>query len=264
MKIGIAQLDCEPGNIAANTQQIVKRIDQAGNQQCDLVILPEMSDTGYDLPKAVVTATTWDNVSSSAIANAAQRGDIHVAVGLAERDADNIYNTIAVFDRQGQLTAKYRKIHLITADPICEQNHITAGNEPCRFELDGIHCGVMTCYDIRFPELAQALARQSELLIVPAAFPTARIDHWQTITKCRAIENQIYVAACNRVGSDAGVEFGGCSQIVSPTGETLASLDHIEDGLAVCDIQPELVADVRKSLRVWQDRRQNLYQQWNL
>lgn len=262
MKIGIAQIDCKPGDIAANTQQIVERIDQASRQHCDLVILPEMSDTGYDLPKAVLAATTWENGPGPAIADVARRGNIHVAVGLAERDADNIYNTIAIFDRQGQLVARYRKIHLITAEPICEQNYITAGSELCRFDLEGVRCGVMTCYDVRFPELAQALSRQSQLMIVPAAFPMARIDHWQTITKCRAIENQIYVAACNRVGTDAGVEFGGSSQIVSPTGEVITSLHRSEEGLAVCDIQPESVADAREQLQVWQDRRQDLYQRW--
>lgn len=262
MKIGVVQLDCVPGDTASNTAGITDGIRNAAAESCDLVVLPEMADTGYDLAKTVVAATDWETGTLTRIASAAAEHRIHVVAGLAERDGDHIFNTTAVIDRSGQLVTRYRKVHLITAEPICEQNYVTPGDELCVFDVDGLRCGLMTCYDIRFPEMARALAAAgAELIIVPAAFPEVRIGHWNTLTEARAIENQLYLAACNRVGADAGVEFGGSSRVISPTGELLASLAD-QPGLAAANIDPTAVPAIRGQVKVWQDRRPDLYDRW--
>lgn len=264
MKIGIVQLNCVTGNTTSNTHNIVRFINEAAAEGCDLVVLPEMCDVGYDLAQSVVAATDWETGTVTELADAAARSGIHVLAGLAERADDQVYNTVAVIDRAGHLVNRYRKVHLITAEPICEQNYITPGDALCVFELDGVRCGVMTCYDVRFPEMARALAAAGvELIITPAAFPLVRISHWKTLTESRAVENQVFLAACNRVGTDAGVEFGGHSRIISPTGELVTALDASTEGLATCDIDTAVVSAIRQQVKVWQDRRPELYAEWS-
>ena len=105
-------------------------------------------------------------------------------------------NTAYVFDRQGARLAAYDKTHLFT--PMGEHEHYAAGDHLTTFSLDGHKCGLLICYDLRFPELFRTLALQGvELLLLPAQWPAARRYHWETLTAARAIENQLFLAACN-------------------------------------------------------------------
>lgn len=118
----------------------------------------------------------------------------------------------------------------------------------------------MTCYDIRFPELARRLALSgAEVLVVPAAFPLARLRHWEIINACRAIENQVYLAAVNRVGNDEGLVFGGSSRLLDPYGTILSSASEVDEALIVGEISRDRLAEVRDRMRVYEDRREELY-----
>lgn len=263
MKTAIAQIDSVVGDVAANGDAIVGYIHQAASEGCEVVVFPEMSDAGYDMPHVVRCATSLSEGIVPRLSAAARQHGIAVICGVSERSGENVYNTIVVIARGGEVTATYRKIHLITAAPIFEQNYVTAGTELCIFTLGEFRCGLMTCYDIRFPELARTLAVKGvEVLFVPAAFPHSRIHHWKTITECRAIENQQYVVACNRTGIDAGVRFGGCSRIISPSGELTTAFDEDTTGLATAEISRTELRGVRNGLQIWQDRRPELYEAW--
>ena len=264
MKVGIVQPDVVVGDILHNTSQIVKHIAEAAADDCDVVVFPEMSDVGYDMTEVEKCAAARSDGATVRIAEAAKTHSIAVICGIAEREDGKLFNTVAVFDSQGNPLADYRKVHLITAEPICEQNYVTAGQSLCLFDLAGFRCGIITCYDVRFPEMARALAaRGAEVLFVPAAFPESRIHHWNILTECRAIENQIYVAACNRTGTDAGIRFGGSSRIISPAGDIEASLDTDSQGMITGRLSHEAVRQVRDGLQVWRDRRTDLYNTWN-
>lgn len=260
MKIALAQITCSPGDVSTNVRKIVDRVHAAAAAGCDVVALPEMSDTGYHLPTAVRVATTWDRGAFPEIAAAAADAKATVVVGLSERVGEDIYNTAAVIGPDGRLIAKYRKTHLITAEPVCEQNYLRPGDSLTLCDLAGFRVGLMTCYDIRFPELARRLTLAgAEVLIVPAAFPQVRIGHWDIITACRAIENQLYVAAVNRVGEDSGLVFGGSSRLIDPAGVVLASASQTEEVMIVAEITREKLVDVRGRLKVFDDRREELY-----
>ncbi|MFO0865393.1 MAG: nitrilase-related carbon-nitrogen hydrolase [Gemmataceae bacterium] len=117
-----------------------------------------------------------------------------------------------------------------------EHRYLRAGDSTTLCMIGDWKVGLLTCYDIRFPELARKLTLGgAELLIAPAAFPAARIGHWETITACRAIENQVYFAAVNRVGTDEGLAFGGSSRLLDPFGDLLARADA-EDALLIGDL----------------------------
>ena len=263
MKIAVAQIDAAVGDIAANGDQLVHYIQQAASEGSEAVVFPEMSDTGYDMHHVVTCASSLSEGIVPRLSAAARQYGIAVICGVAERSDGRVYNTVVVIARNGELLTKYRKIHLITAAPIFEQNFVTAGEELCVFILGDFRCGLITCYDVRFPELARILALNGvDVLFVPAAFPHSRIQHWRTITECRAIENQHYVVACNRTGIDAGVRFGGSSRIISPSGEVTTAFDADTTGLATAEVSRAELHRVRSGLQIWNDRRPNLYQQW--
>lgn len=123
---------------------------------------------------------------------------------------------------RGARLAAYDKTHLFT--PMGEHEHYAAGDHLTTFSLDGHKCSLLICYDLRFPELFRTLALQGvELLLLPAQWPAARRYHWETLTAARAIENQLFLAACNSCGTAGETVFGGASRILGPRGELLAA-----------------------------------------
>lgn len=259
MRIGLAQIQCYPGEVARNAGNMARMIRSAADAGCDLVVLPEMSDTGYHMPTIVKTASNWEGGVFAEVAGIASERKVNVVVGLSERVDSDIYNSLAVIGADGRLIAKYRKIHLITAEPVCEQNYIRPGDRIALCTIGEFAVGLMTCYDIRFPELARKLSLAgAEMLIVPAAFPKARIEHWNVLASSRAIENQVYFAAVNRVGDDCGLAFGGSSRIVDPFGTILASASDGET-LLVGEATRARLEEVRGGLQVFRDRREDLY-----
>lgn len=260
MRLALAQITCDPGQVDHNVHRIVDLIATAAGQGCDAIVFPEMSDTAYHMPTILTTASSWDGAVFHTIANAAARMRIVVFVGLSERDGANIFNSVAVIGTNGQLIAKYRKTHLIKVDPVFEHQFITPGDSATICTVGGFRIGLMICYDIRFPELARRLTLDgADILIVPAAFPAARINHWEILARARAIENQVYVAAVNRVGTDSGLTFGGNSRLFDPSGVPLAVGNEHDEGLLIGEIQTSRLMEVRDGLRVLQDRRPELY-----
>ncbi|HEX3313821.1 MAG TPA: nitrilase-related carbon-nitrogen hydrolase, partial [Gemmataceae bacterium] len=245
MRIGLAQIFCRPGDVAFNTRTIASQIREAAARGCDVVALPEMSDTGYHMPTIVRTASTWDGGVFREVAAVAAETRITVVIGLSERVDDDVYNTVAVLGPDGELIAKYRKTHLITAEPVCEQNTIRPGDALVLCDIAGFRAGFLTCYDIRFPELARKLALGgAEILFIPAAFPVARIMHWNALAVGRAIENQVYVAAVNRVGTDERLTFGGSSRLLDPFGTLLASASEADETMLVGEVTRERLTEV--------------------
>ncbi len=261
MKIAIAQIDCQIRNVAANVETMAGMIRRAAEQGCDVVLFPEMSDTGFEMSTIREHAGSWEDGPCRDLCRLAGAHDIAVIAGLSDRCGDGVRNGAAIIDKTGTLISSYRKIHLFSNEPFCEDQHFGAGTELCLFELCGWPCGLMICYDIRFPELARALAvRGAEVLFVMAAWPPARIGHWKLLNAARAVENQLYVVAANRAGNDGDILYGGSSCVVDPSGEALVAGGSVE--LLVAKLAKERVADTRKSMLVYKDRRPELYARW--
>ena len=254
------QFDAELGAVDRNLRKIEGILAELTPGEIDIIAFPEMSDTGYAMDVIGKRAVTWSADHLAGIRARAAEKRTNVLLGVSERVGDEVYNAVVVIDRKGTPVYKYRKSHLVTIAPLHEERTVTPGDTLGRFDLDGIRCGVMTCYELRFPEIARTLTlRGIQLLFVPTAWPLVRRDHLVTLTRARAIENQIFVVLAARTGTDAGAVFSGHSMIVSPTGEVLTSGGETGEELlrAVADLQDIDVA--RGQIAALSERRPDLY-----
>jgi predicted amidohydrolase len=199
-----------------------------GRPKADLVVLPEAMMCDFGAPGSDISefAEDLDGPFVKRLAGLAATHDVTVVAGMFERSEDpsRPYNTLVVVDATG-LRASYRKIHLYDSFGYKESDRLLAGAlDPVVLEVGGFQVGLMTCYDLRFPEMARALVdRGAELLVVPAAWVAGpgKVDHWRTLLKARAIENTVYVVAAGQPGP----RYTGHSMVVSPRGETLEAGD---------------------------------------
>ncbi|MFS0722590.1 carbon-nitrogen family hydrolase [Paenibacillus sp. 1P07SE] len=261
LKLAILQMDIEAGSPDVNFARLAELLEQAAglSPKPDLIIAPEMWNTGYALEEIETLADENGSRTKALIGEFSRRHGIHVLAGsVAERRAEGVYNTTYAFDREGKAHAQYSKIHLFRL--MDEEKHLQAGSAPGLLEIDGSPAATMICYDIRFPELARRLALGgAKLLFVPAEWPNPRLHHWRTLLTARAIENQMYVVACNRTGSSGSTSFFGHSMVIDPWGDVVAEAGEEETILCVT-IDLALVDEVRTRIPVFEDRRPSLYQ----
>lgn len=260
MKISCIQLDMELGKVDENYAKAEKLIENTvKSENPDLIILPETWSTGY-FPKENLESYCEDDCGrlKSEFSKLARDYGVNIAAGsVANIKNGGIYNTACVFDRDGKCVAEYDKTHLFT--PMDEHKYFNFGGGTATFELDGIKCGIIICYDVRFPELVRTLALEKiELLIMSSQWPSTRVSHLQVLTSARAIENQMFVACCNSCGKAGDAVFGGASRIINPWGEVLASAGSGEEVItADCDFG--IIEEIRNSINVFHDRRAEIY-----
>ena len=259
MKISLLQLPITIGDRATNQKNLQQELEQAMAEKPDLILLPELWDIGF-FPRPLDQYTDPEGQNArSLLSKLARQYQINIIGGsIAEATADGIKNTCYVFDRQGKQTAVYSKSHLFS--PAKEDKIFTPGNGLAVFTLDEIRCGIAICYDLRFPELFRKLALADiDLLLLPAEWPTVRLDHWRCLTQARAIENQLYLAACNGSGSFAnGMPLAGHSVVIDPWGRRLAEADD-QPGIITADINLLEKEKIRSTINVFSDRRPELY-----
>lgn len=258
--VALAQLRCRAGDLMGNLERMVGLAEAAAARRCAVVAFPEMSDSGYDLEAARRLAAPWDRPPVTLLAEMARRLRLTIAVGLSERDGDRVYNGLAVIGPDGAIIGRYRKVHLFGLDGVDEAGVFTAGDEVGTATVAGLPWGLSVCYDLRFPELyrAQAVAG-AQVLLNCAAWPSARIAHWEALARARAIENQAYFVGVNRVGTDTDLAFGGRSLIVSPEGDVVAMGGDAEEELVVGTVDPDRVENFRSRLPALRQRRPDAY-----
>jgi len=217
LSAAIFQFDVRKGDLSGNIRTALDGIARLGDQGADLLVLPEMWSCGFDYPGLASHAARTPDVLDT-LSQTARKKRLIIAGSLPEADAGCIFNSLYVIDSKGRIAGKYRKIHLFSL--IGEDRHFCAGSQPIVCDTPAGRLGLMTCFDLRFPELCRSLALQgAQIVIVPAQWPATRIHHWDVLLRARAIENQLFVIGCNRFGSDSDLFFNGHSQIVSPAGE---------------------------------------------
>lgn len=261
MKISVAQIDVKVGDSEANLKKMSEYVERAAEEKADVIVFPEMSDTGYLMSVIVQKAEKWDCGIVLQLQHLAKQYKIHIVAGLSERSGNKVFNAIASIDIKGKITAKYRKTHLVSVEPMVEHKHLSRGNELIVAKVYNQLAGFMTCYEVRFPEIARCLTLAGATIIfLPAAFPLSRIQHWETLVAARAIENQVFVVAANRVGKDGpGLEFGGTSMIVTPYGEIITHASKSEETLVSADIDFGVIAEARAKMDLLKDRQPELY-----
>jgi predicted amidohydrolase len=270
MRIAVIQLgydDLEPvADRVTRAADLVRA--QAGH---DLVVLPELwSAGGFSYGSWAERAEPADGPVGSAMSAAARDAGVMLHAGsIVERPADGargpegkgLWNTSLVFAADGSLAATYRKIHRFgfgRGEPVLMEagDALSLVDVPDSSAAAGFaRAALSTCYDLRFPELYRAqLDAGATLFVIPAAWPAARVRHWTLLAHARAIENQCVVVACNTAGTHAGVEMGGHSQVVLPTGDVAAMAGSDQEVLSV-EVDMSVVSDYRTSFPVLRDRR---------
>ncbi len=228
------------------------------------IITPELFLTGYDFKKLkekqLLDLNDLTNPVGSTLLDILRTFESNIIIGFPERDGSNWYNTIAAFDVDGNILAKYQKIHLFK--PFSEHQLFMPGNRDFvkPFTFKGTSYGLEICYDIRFPELSRILTLQgAEVLFIPAQFPHPRAYVWETLLRARAIENQLFVVAVNRVGETSPNRFFGLSVVFDPLGMINAQSPQDQATVLFTTIDTTQVKSVRESLKCLKERRMDVY-----
>ncbi len=258
LRISLGQMDVQLGNPAVNLATVQRLTAEAKTRGSDLLVLPELWSTGYDLEHAEQYATPLDQGIFAQTAVLAQEYNLYLFGScLSWLGEKQFGNTAVLFTPTGTIQAVYSKIHLFRL--MQEEQFLTAGENLTVAETPWGKAGLTICYDLRFPELFRAYALAgASFILLPAEWPHPRLSHWQTLLRARAIENQLFLIACNRVGHAKGSHFFGHSTIINPWGEVVAEAGE-EETLITADINLSQVEEVRAKIPVFADRRPQLY-----
>jgi predicted amidohydrolase len=227
MKVFCCQFDLVWENKTANLAKASALLGNGNLPNGSLVLLPEMFLTGFTMNAEAATELPL-GATEQALAELARRHRIYLTAGLVCLGADRrSRNQSVTFSPEGREVARYTKIHPFT--PGGESANYAAGEQTVTFKWHEMVVAPFICYDLRFPEIFRIAAWQRpHLYTVIASWPEARIGHWTKLLQARAIENQCYVAGCNRVGRDPKFHYPGRSVIVNPHGEILADAEDRE------------------------------------
>jgi len=260
MKVSLIQMNMKLGDTEYNYKHAEELIRTAAKEKPDAICFPETWNVGSFPTKNLKELSDKDGKEIRALfGSLAKELNINIIAGsIANVKNDKVYNTALVFDRQGNCIAEYDKTHLFTYAN--EDGFFEPGNKTVTFELDGVKCGVIICYDVRFAELVRTLALKGiKVLFIPAEWPDVRVNHWNVLNLARAIENQIFIACCNSVGKAGKIQYGGNSALIDPWGEVLAKGGG-EEEIITAELDLSIIDNIRNTINVFRDRRPELYE----
>jgi omega-amidase len=276
MKLALCQLSVTADK-EKNIQNCLENISKC--EEADMIVLPECWNSPYAVTSFPVYAEKVPAVgepidpstspSVAAVSNAAKSMKKWIIGGsVPERDGDKLYNTCTAFDPEGNLIGKHRKVHLFDIDvpgriTFKESDSLTAGETPTLINTPWGKIGVGICYDIRFPEYAILLRRLgARMILYPGAFNMVTGPaHWELLQRARAVDNQLYVAACSpaRDTTPGGYVAWGHSTIVSPWGEIVATTDETQS-IVIAELDLSKIDEMRTNIPCWKQKRADMYE----
>lgn len=253
MQVVGCQIDTVWENKPATYARITSLLEATPPPHGALVVLPEMFSTGFSLNLAK-TAEGDDRLSEHFLAAMATRLKTYVLGGIVRLGANGLgRNEAVLFDMQGQESARYCKLHPFSFGQ--ENLHFEPGDQTIIFTCHDFKIAPFICYDLRFPEIfRQTVTQGVQMFVIIANWPTVRIDHWITLLKARAIENQAYVVAVNRCGADPNMTYSGRSMIIDPQGQTLADAGS-EEAVISAELEVAVVKENRRIFPALADMR---------
>ena len=258
MKLAVGQIEPQICNVEENLTRVKSILEEAEKADVDVLVLPELCNSGYvfnEISEATDSAESIPEGPFSKELLAWSRSGRLVVAGICERTSDGLYNSAAVFG-DGEHIITYRKIHLF----LNEADWFKAGqDEPPVIEYEGYRFGVMICFDWIFPEVARVLAlKGSQVILHPANLV---LPYCQDAMITRSIENRVFTATANRIGTERGVKFSGLSQITDIKGNRLCQMSNGKAGIASVTIDPMLADNKSITARndVFADRFPGLY-----
>ena len=268
-KISIVGIQNSPAkyDVEGNIKDALRIFDEAMNAHAyvDIAVFPEYF-TFVPENKDTDIIREYSEELKEELSKRAKKHNTYIVAGTVanRRDDGNIYNTALVFDRNGDVIGQYDKIHLFdvldAAGEEQESNQITRGDNLLIIDTDFGKVGIMICYDIRFPELARTYALQGvEYLMVPTAFFSPRIDHWQNLIKACALQNGMYVVGANLFGKVCDtLNLCGRSLIADPWGVPLATASDKATYIQAY-VDAEYPKKIREALGIFHNRVPSVY-----
>jgi len=257
ISISLAQMSYQYGDVEANVRRATDWIAKAAEQGSDMILLPELWASGYDLENWSRYASSISEGVFADLADLAHKYRIVIGGSLLESRNGKAYNTFVLHGKDGRTLGVYRKIHRFRL--LEEEKWLGAGDELVLAETPWGQVGMATCYDLRFPEMFQPYAAAgARLTLIVAEWPERRVAHWTKLLQARAIENQMFFAGVNKVGVSQGVQLGGCSAIVDPWGVPMAEGGK-DESLVTVLIDLTEADKARRHIPVFRDRRPDVY-----
>lgn len=257
MRVALVSLNQVWENKGENLQACRHFVQRAKAQGAELVIFPEMTLTAFSMS---ISNTAEDSGSSATVESfkgLAREFQIAILFGVVYVDGNKATNNAVLIDSSGAVKASYRKIHPFAFAG--EDKAFNGGIEIISVQFGDMKIGLTICYDLRFPEIYSALGNQCDLIVNIANWPARRVNHWNTLLKARAIENQVFMVGVNRTGVDGnGLEYQRSSQVINPNGDLLEPL-FSEDEMDLFEITPSFISQFRQSFSTRQDRKPALY-----
>ena len=259
IKVLLVQNAPQIGQKEQNLIDIKKMLEPYNGEKFDLVILPELFAVGWHPDSFVKNAETLDNSPTlNFLKSVAEKFNSFVIGGsFVLKEDDNVFrNACPIINREGELIDYYSKIHLFSHFVYNEGKYLTRGEKGLLVKTDFGNIGISICYDIRFPELFRAYAYEgADLLVEVAAWPKYRQNHWETLSKARAIENQSFMISVSQSGHIMDEEWNlGHSMVVAPYGEVLLQTGF-ESCTQVVEIDLEDARKLKKDFPILKDRK---------
>lgn len=250
------QFNVKQGDVDANLAYVRGALKRAAERGAQLAVLPEMWSSGFSYRNLNELALRTQGIVDELL-ELSRSLELVICGSMPEPDGDSkVFNTVFLADN-GRLAGVYRKMHLFSL--LGEDRAFAAGDSWLLADTSLGKVGVIICYDLRFPELSRRLALEgARVICVPAQWPKPRQEHWRTLVRARAIENQLFVVACNACGPIGKLDLFGMSMIVDPKGEVLAEGGEEEREL-VASLDMRAMADWRAQIPCFNDRRPELY-----
>ena len=221
MKLALVQMEIKEKNCAANTRHGLELLREAARHS-ELVILPEIWTTGYSLGHLQEEAVTLEDPLFGELSAIAREHSCFLLPGsLPVKKDGKVYNLLPAIDKTGRIVHQYSKVHLFGM--FQEERFFAPGHNFKAYDLGSVRCGSTICYDLRFPELYRYLSLQgAQLIVCPSEWPSARGEGFDLLSRARAFENHLYVAAVNCVGTFKKAPFYGHSRLIDPLGRIVA------------------------------------------
>ena len=244
--VAAVQMDCRLSRPADNLAAVRAKLAAAAATGARLVTFPECALTGYGLPDraaALAAAEPVPGPATDALAADCDRLGVWAVVGMLERDGDRVFNAAALIGPGGRV-ASYRKVHLPC---VGLDRFVDPGDRPFAVhDLGGLRVGLGICFDLSFPEMTRVLTLQgADLIILPTNWAAPAVKMATLVTRVRALENRVYVLACNRVGDETGFHYLGHSSITDVSGDFLAAADHDGEAIITAEIDPDAARQKR-------------------
>ncbi|MEI6206365.1 MAG: carbon-nitrogen family hydrolase [Desulfuromonadales bacterium] len=255
IKAAAIQFNVSQGDVDSNLAYVREALARVAGSGGNLAVLPEMWSSGFSYKNLNELALRTQGIVDELLELSACHKLVIVG-SMPEPNGDKVFNTVYLADN-GRLAGVYRKIHLFSL--LGEDQAFSGGDSWLLADTTIGKVGIIICYDLRFPELSRRLALEgAQVLCVPAQWPKPRQEHWRTLLRARAMENQLFVVSCNACGLIGKLDFFGMSMIINPKGDVLQESGE-EAGEIMAELDMQVMTDWRAQIPCFKDRKPAYY-----